>query len=105
MSSKIQTPVNQVRLTNVAVVRYKKKGKRFEIACYKNKVMNWRNQVEKDIDEVLQSHRVFVNVSKGVLAKKGDLEKVFATTDEEKVCLMVRFPWILCIYMCVCFVF
>lgn len=27
----------------MAVVRYKKKGKRFEIACYKNKVLNWRN--------------------------------------------------------------
>ena len=29
----------QKRLTNIAVVRYKKKGKRFEIACYKNKVV------------------------------------------------------------------
>ena len=35
----------QKRLTNVAVVRYKKKGKRFEVACYKNKVLNWRNGV------------------------------------------------------------
>ena len=35
----------QKRLTNIAVVRYKKKGKRFEIACYKNKVVNWRNGV------------------------------------------------------------
>jgi len=33
----------QKRLTNVAVVRYKKKGKRFEVACYKNKIVNWRN--------------------------------------------------------------
>lgn len=33
----------QKRLTNIAVVRYKKHGKRFEIACYKNKVLNWRN--------------------------------------------------------------
>ena len=33
----------QKRLTNIAVVRYKKKGKRFEVACYKNKVVNWRN--------------------------------------------------------------
>ena len=46
------TPVNQVRLTNVAVVRLKRGGKRFEIACYKNKVVNWRNGVETDIDEV-----------------------------------------------------
>jgi ribosome maturation protein SDO1 len=51
-------------LTNVAVVRLKKAGKRFEIACYKNKALNWRNGVETDIDEVLQTDRVFTNVSK-----------------------------------------
>lgn len=38
----IFTPVNQIRLTNVAVVRVKKCGKRFEIACYPNKVTPWR---------------------------------------------------------------
>jgi ribosome maturation protein SDO1 len=32
------TPVNQVRLTNVAYVRLNKSGHRFEIACYRNKV-------------------------------------------------------------------
>jgi ribosome maturation protein SDO1 len=32
------TPINQVRLTNVAYVRLNKCGKRFEIACYRNKV-------------------------------------------------------------------
>ena len=56
---------NQVSLTNVDVVRAKKNGKRFEIACYKKKVLSWRQGVEKDIDEVLQSHTVFLNVSKG----------------------------------------
>lgn len=35
----------QKRLTNVAVVRYKEMGKRFEVACYKNTVINWRNGV------------------------------------------------------------
>ena len=63
--SRINTPTNQKLLTNVAVVRAKKNGKRFEIACYKNKVLSWRQGVEKDIDEVLQSHTVFLNVSKG----------------------------------------
>lgn len=43
--SNIFTPTNQIRLTNVAVVRIKKAGIRFEIACYKNKVVAWRNQV------------------------------------------------------------
>ncbi|KRX45996.1 Ribosome maturation protein SBDS [Trichinella murrelli] len=44
--SKIFTPTNQMRHTNVAVVRMKKAGKRFEIACYKNKVLNWRSKIE-----------------------------------------------------------
>jgi hypothetical protein len=34
--------VGQKRLTNIAVVRLKKNGQRFEIACYKNKVGDWR---------------------------------------------------------------
>lgn len=37
-----RTPAGQKRLTNIAVVKYKKGGHRFEIACYKNKVGDWR---------------------------------------------------------------
>ncbi|XP_065220975.1 ribosome maturation protein SBDS [Planococcus citri] len=87
--SKIFTPTNQIRLTNVAVVRLKKGGSRFEIACYKNKVLSWRNKLEKDIDEVLQTHTVFVNVSKGQVAKKEELVKIFGTDDQTKVCLEI----------------
>ena len=43
MSKTIVQPVGQKRLTNVAVVRLKKHGCRFEIACYKNKVLSWRS--------------------------------------------------------------
>jgi len=86
MSGKIFTPTNQIRLTNVAVVRMKKGGKRFEIACYKNKVVSWRSKVEKDIDEVLQTHIVYTNVSKGQAAKKEDLIKCFNTEDQTKIC-------------------
>ncbi|XP_001604171.1 ribosome maturation protein SBDS [Nasonia vitripennis] len=84
--SKIFTPVNQIRLTNVAVVRMKKAGKRFEIACYRNKVISWRNKLEKDIDEVLQTHTVFMNVSKGQVAKKEDLIKAFGKDDQTEIC-------------------
>lgn len=45
MAARITTPTNQKLLTNVAVVRIKKGGKRFEIACFKNKVIGWRNKV------------------------------------------------------------
>jgi len=86
MSGKIFTPTNQIRLTNVAIVRMKKGGKRFEIACYKNKVVSWRNKIEKDIDEVLQTHSVFVNVSKGQVAKKEDILAAFGTEDPTAVC-------------------
>ncbi|XP_055373319.1 ribosome maturation protein SBDS [Condylostylus longicornis] len=86
MSSKIFTPTNQIKLTNVAIVRLKKGGKRFEIACYKNKVVSWRNNTEKDIDEVLQTHTVFTNVSKGQAAKKEELIKAFGKSDETEIC-------------------
>lgn len=89
MSRSILQPIGQKRLTNVAVVRLKKRGNRFEIACYKNKVLSWRSSVEKDVDEVLQSHTVYTNVSKGVLAKSKDLVAAFGTDDQTKVCLEI----------------
>ncbi|XP_076002701.1 ribosome maturation protein SBDS isoform X1 [Genypterus blacodes] len=85
----IFTPTNQIRLTNVATVRIKKAGKRFEIACYKNKVMSWRSGAEKDLDEVLQTNSVFVNVSKGQVAKKDDLTKAFGTDDLTEICKQI----------------
>lgn len=38
---------------------------------------------------MLQSHTVYSNVSKGVLAKSKDLIKSFGTDDETKICLEV----------------
>lgn len=73
----IFTPINQVKLTNVSIVRMKKGGKRYELACYKNKVLEWRNGVETDIDNVLQTHQVFLNVSKGQVAREDEVLKMF----------------------------
>lgn len=57
--------------------------------------MNWRNGVEKDIDEVLQIPYVFTNASKvgfavvcdgkGIHASKEDLLNCFGTADTTKV--------------------
>ena len=44
---------------------------------------------EKDLDEVLQSHTVYSNVSKGVLAKSKELIAAFGTDDQTKICLEV----------------
>ena len=66
----------------MAIIRYDYKGKRFEIACYKNKVgvspsshlqiVNWRNGIEKDINEVLQIPSIFLNASKVRVEGKTD---------------------------------
>ena len=64
--------------------------KRFEIACYKNKILEWRSGTEKDIDNVLQIPEVFLNVSKGQTAPKADLEKAFgAKRSREDVVLEI----------------
>ncbi|KAF5337253.1 hypothetical protein D9611_003394 [Ephemerocybe angulata] len=83
--SKINQPSNQIKLTNVSIVRLKKGGKRFEIACYKNKVQEWRTGVETSLDDVLQISNVFVNVSKGEVAKHNDLQKAFGKLSVEDI--------------------
>ncbi|KAL5534687.1 hypothetical protein ACEPAG_1151 [Sanghuangporus baumii] len=81
----INQPSNQIKLTNVSIVRLKKGGKRFEVACYKNKVQEWRKGVETSLDDVLQTEAVFVNVSKGELAKAGDLKKAFGKLSQDDI--------------------
>lgn len=73
----INQPSNQIKLTNVSLVRLKRGKKRYEIACYKNKVLEWRQGVETDLDNVLQIPNVFLNVSKGHTAPNEDLAKSF----------------------------
>ncbi|KAL9650527.1 hypothetical protein ABK040_004746 [Willaertia magna] len=86
MSQTVNTPVNQIRHTNIAIVRIKIQKAIFEIACYKNKVLGYRKGIEDDLDEVLQIDTVFTNVSKGEAAKKSDLQKYFGTTNQKEVC-------------------
>lgn len=81
----INQPATQIKLTNVSMVRIKKGKKRFEIACYQNKVQDWRLKVEKDLDEVLQIHQVFTNVSKGQVASNEDLISGFGSTDVDTI--------------------
>jgi len=73
----IKTPSNMIKFTNVSVVRLKKGGKRFELACYKNKLLEYRSGAETDIDNVLQVHTVFLSVSKAQTAPAAELAKAF----------------------------
>lgn len=50
---------------------------------------NYSFYSEKDLNNVLQSTKVFTNVSKGQIAKTQDLEKAFQKMDEEEICKLV----------------
>ena len=82
-------PVGQKKLTNICVVRYKRTGKRFEVAAYRNTVLAWRNGNQTDLDEVLQAHTIFSNLEKGDIAKSEDLIEAFGTDNEDVVCVEV----------------
>ncbi|KAJ5769589.1 hypothetical protein N7520_004148 [Penicillium odoratum] len=73
----INQPSNQIKFTNVSVVRLKKGKKRFELACYKNKLLEYRSGAEKDLDNVLQVPTVFLSVSKAQTAPTAELAKSF----------------------------
>lgn len=73
----INQPANQIKLTNVSLVRYKKGKKRFELACYKNKLLEYRSGTETDLDNVLQVPTIFLNASKGETAPNAELLKAW----------------------------
>jgi ribosome maturation protein SDO1 len=85
----IFTPQNQIKLTNVSIVRLKKGGKRFELACYKNKIVEFRSGITKDLGDVLQIDTVFTNVSKGQTAKKEELAAAFGDKDNKAIILEI----------------
>lgn len=73
----INQPANQIKLTNVSLVRLKKGKKRFELACYKNKLLEYRSGTETDLDNVLQIPTIFLNASKGETAPNAELIKAW----------------------------
>ncbi|EGD97771.1 hypothetical protein TESG_05173 [Trichophyton tonsurans CBS 112818] len=73
----IMQPSNQIKFTNVSIVRLKKGKKRYELACYKNKLLEYRSGAETDLDNVLQIPTVFLSVSRGHTAPTAELAKSF----------------------------
>jgi ribosome maturation protein SDO1 len=86
MPQNINQPCNRISLTNISLVRYRKRKTRFELACYKNKLLEFRSGTETDLDNVLQVPTIFLNVSKGAAAPNAELEKCFGKPyDKAKV--------------------
>ncbi|WPH03414.1 Hypothetical protein R9X50_00629400 [Acrodontium crateriforme] len=88
-SQMINQPSNQIKLTNVSLVRMKKGKKRYEIACYKNTVTSFRAGHETNLDDVLQIPNVFLNVSKGQVAPNDDLKKSFPGLTRDQIVLEI----------------
>ena len=84
----LKQPVGMKLLTNVAVVKLKKQGKNFELACYKNKVTDWRNKRETDVSQVLQIDQIFSNVETGLAASKAELKK-FGNMSRDEIILEI----------------
>lgn len=80
----LNQPSNQIKLTNVSLVRYKKGKKRFELACYKNKLLEYRSGTETDLDNVLQVPTIFLNASKGETAPNAELVKAWPQISSEE---------------------
>ena len=81
----LKQPSTNVKMTNVATIRYKINAKQFEIACYRNKAVNWRNGLEEDLSEVLQIEEIYENASHGVITKKADLNKFFPNKTKREI--------------------
>jgi ribosome maturation protein SDO1 len=86
----LKQPVGFKKLTNVAIIRLKKGNSRFEIACYKNKALDWRNGKEENLDEVLQIDEIFCNTEKGDLAKWSDTEVAFPRMTKRDIIIQVE---------------
>lgn len=81
----IKQPLGIVKLTNVALIKYKVKGKKLEIACYSNKVLDWRSGKETSLDEVLQIMEIYTNTHQGQLANKKLLEELFPNKSKNEI--------------------
>lgn len=87
-SKKVLTRTGKRHFHKIAhVPNYYQTGKkRFELACYKNKLLEYRSGAEKDLDNVLQVPTVFLSVSKAQTAPTAELAKSFgADTPREEI--------------------
>ena len=73
----------------MAVVRLKRQKKNFEVACYPGKITDWRNKTETDINEVVQTDRIFSDMERGDFASKQDLAKAFKNMSSHDIIIEI----------------
>lgn len=85
----IKQPIGMKFYTNISIVRLKLGKTRYEIACYKNKIQDWRDKKETDIGEVLQTNTIFKNAIKGDVASQSELKEVFPEMTQEEIVKLI----------------
>jgi len=85
----LKQPVGQKVFTNISIVKLKLGKSRFELACYPNKVQDYRDKKEKDINEVLQAQEIFTDAIKGDLCPRKVLKEVFPKMTYQEVIKLI----------------
>ena len=85
----LKQPVGIKLLTNVSIVKLKLGKSRFEIACYPNKVQDYRDKIELDIDEVLQTKEIYSNAIKGEISSKKQLKDTFPNMTKSEIIKLI----------------
>lgn len=70
---------------SVNLLRYKSHGESFEVAVDPDKAVSFREGDSIDIDEIVNSEEIFEDMKKGLIAKTEKLQKVFETSNMEKI--------------------
>ncbi len=89
MASGLKQPVGIQKLTNVAFIKYKIENKKFEVVCYKNKAINYRQKVLNDLSEVLQSDDIYLNATHGEIASNEVLATYFPRMRKEEIIKLI----------------
>src|SRR3989344_3762864 len=69
----------------ITLARLKKFGTTFEISVDPDKALFYKKGQITDLDEVLHADNIFLDAKKGMVAPQAELEKVFKTTDTQKI--------------------
>ena len=85
----LKQPVGQKVFTNISIVKLKLGKSRFELACYPNKVQDYRDKKEKDINEVLQAQEIFTDAIKGDLVPRKVLKEVFPKMTYQEIIKLI----------------
>ncbi|KAM0686950.1 hypothetical protein COBT_001816 [Conglomerata obtusa] len=79
------TPENLKKLINVSIITQKKKNKKFELALYPNKLIEYKNNNKTPLSQILHTFAIFKDVSKGELANKKDLRECYGNLSDDDI--------------------